>query len=70
LPIIAEGRRLLYALLLGMALNPIAVEGRARAGVDFAARRILRLGVALLGRASRSTRSVPSGGRTARSSSP
>jgi len=43
------GPTLLYALLLGMALNPIAVEGRARAGVDFAARRILRLGVALLG---------------------
>ncbi len=43
------GPTLLYALLLGMALNTIAVEGRAKPGVDFAARRILRLGVALLG---------------------
>ena len=40
---------MLYALLLGMALNGVAVEGRAKPGVDFAARRILRLGVALLG---------------------
>jgi uncharacterized integral membrane protein (TIGR00698 family) len=43
------GPTLLYALLLGMALNPIASEGRAKAGVDFSARRILRIGVALLG---------------------
>jgi uncharacterized integral membrane protein (TIGR00698 family) len=43
------GPTLLYALLLGMALNTVAVEGRAKAGVDFAARRVLRLGVALLG---------------------
>jgi uncharacterized integral membrane protein (TIGR00698 family) len=43
------GPTLLYALLLGMALNTVATEGRARPGVDFAARRILRLGVALLG---------------------
>jgi len=49
---IAENRggpTLLYALLLGMALNPVAAEGRARTGVDFAARRVLRIGVALLG---------------------
>ena len=49
---IAENRggpTLLYALLLGMALNSVAGEGNAKAGVDFAARRILRLGVALLG---------------------
>lgn len=49
---IAESRggpTLLYALLLGMALNTIATEGRAKPGVDFTARRILRLGVALLG---------------------
>jgi uncharacterized integral membrane protein (TIGR00698 family) len=49
---IAENRggpTLLYALLLGMALNTVASEGRAKAGADFAARRILRLGVALLG---------------------
>jgi uncharacterized integral membrane protein (TIGR00698 family) len=43
------GPTLLYALLLGMALNPVASEGVAKAGVDFAARRILRFGVALLG---------------------
>jgi uncharacterized integral membrane protein (TIGR00698 family) len=43
------GPTLLYALLLGMALNPIASEGRAKPGVDLAARRILRIGVALLG---------------------
>ena len=43
------GPTLLYALLLGMALNPVAVEGKAKAGIDFAARRILRFGVALLG---------------------
>ena len=43
------GPTLLYALLLGMALNPLAVEGKAKPGVDFAARRILRFGVALLG---------------------
>ena len=49
---IAESRggpTLLYALLLGMALNPIAMEGKARAGVDLAARSVLRAGVALLG---------------------
>jgi uncharacterized integral membrane protein (TIGR00698 family) len=43
------GPTLLYALLLGMALNTVAVEGRAKPGVDFVARRVLRLGVALLG---------------------
>jgi uncharacterized integral membrane protein (TIGR00698 family) len=43
------GPALLYALLLGMALNSVAGEGRAKPGVDVAARRILRLGVALLG---------------------
>ena len=43
------GPTLLYALLLGMALNTVAGEGRAKPGTDFAARTILRLGVALLG---------------------
>ena len=43
------GPTLLYALLLGMALNTVVVDGTAKPGVDFAARRILRLGVALLG---------------------
>jgi len=43
------GPTLLYALLIGMALNAVAAEGKAKPGVDFAARRILRFGVALLG---------------------
>jgi len=43
------GPTLLYALLLGMALHPVAMEGAAKPGVDFAAGRILRFGVALLG---------------------
>jgi uncharacterized integral membrane protein (TIGR00698 family) len=43
------GPTLLYALLLGMALNPVAMEGKAKTGVDFTARRVLRFGVALLG---------------------
>ena len=43
------GPTLLYALLLGMALNTVVAEGAAKPGVDFAARRILRVGVALLG---------------------
>jgi uncharacterized integral membrane protein (TIGR00698 family) len=43
------GPTLLYALLLGMALNPVAVEGMAKPGVNFVARRVLRVGVALLG---------------------
>ena len=43
------GPTLLYALLLGMALNPVAMEGAGKAGVDFVARRVLRFGVALLG---------------------
>ena len=49
---IAENRggpTLLYALLLGMALNSVAAEGAAKPGIDFASRRVLRLGVALLG---------------------
>jgi len=43
------GPTMLYALLLGMALHAVSMEGNARAGVDFSAKRILRLGVALLG---------------------
>lgn len=49
---IAENRggpTLLYALLIGMALNSAAAEGTARPGIDFTARRVLRIGVALLG---------------------
>jgi uncharacterized integral membrane protein (TIGR00698 family) len=43
------GPTLLYALLLGMALNGVSADSTAKAGIDFAARRILRFGVALLG---------------------
>ena len=41
--------RLLLALLLGMALNFLAEDGQCKAGIEFAARQILRFGVALLG---------------------
>jgi hypothetical protein len=40
---------MLFALLLGMALNFLAGDGRCKAGIEFTARTVLRLGVALLG---------------------
>lgn len=40
---------MLFALLLGMAVRFISEEGRGVAGVQFASRYILRVGVALLG---------------------
>lgn len=40
---------MLFALLLGMALNVLAVDGPCKAGIEFTARAVLRLGVALLG---------------------
>ena len=40
---------MLMAILIGMALHFLAEETRARAGIDTAARGILRIGVALLG---------------------
>ena len=40
---------MLFALLLGMALNFLSAEGRSAPGIDFTARQVLRLGVALLG---------------------
>ncbi len=43
------GPTLLYALLIGMALNSVAAESSAKPGVDLAARKVLRFGVALLG---------------------
>lgn len=43
------GPTLLYALLFGMAFHFLAEEGRCVAGIDVAARTILRFGVALLG---------------------
>jgi uncharacterized integral membrane protein (TIGR00698 family) len=43
------GPQLLYALLFGMALHGFGAEARAEAGIEFCARFVLRLGVALLG---------------------
>ncbi|MGE8064217.1 YeiH family protein [Pseudomonas sp. NPDC089569] len=40
---------MLFALLLGMALNFLAGEGACKAGIEFTARTVLRIGVALLG---------------------
>jgi uncharacterized integral membrane protein (TIGR00698 family) len=40
---------MLFALLVGMALNFLTDEPRCAPGIDFAARQVLRLGVALLG---------------------
>jgi uncharacterized integral membrane protein (TIGR00698 family) len=40
---------MLMALLLGMAFNFLAEEGRCVAGINFTARTVLRIGVALLG---------------------
>lgn len=43
------GPTILYALLLGMAFHFLSQEGRCVPGVEFAARTVLRVGVALLG---------------------
>jgi uncharacterized integral membrane protein (TIGR00698 family) len=40
---------MLFALLLGMAMNFLATEGKCKAGIEFTAREVLRIGVALLG---------------------
>src|SRR5258708_938264 len=40
---------MLFALLLGMALNFLAEEGKCRAGIQLASSLVLRTGVALLG---------------------
>ncbi len=40
---------MLFALLLGMALNFLTEAERGNAGIDFAAKAVLRIGVALLG---------------------
>lgn len=40
---------MLFALLLGMAVNFLSQEGRCVEGIGFTAREVLRLGVALLG---------------------
>src|SRR4030095_11834205 len=43
------GPVMLFALLLGMAMNFLSEVDRCKAGVTFASRTVLRLGVALLG---------------------
>ena len=40
---------MLFALLLGMAMNFLGSEGSCAAGIGFAGRQVLRIGVALLG---------------------
>ena len=40
---------MLFALLLGIAVNFLSQDPRCRPGIDFASRTVLRLGVALLG---------------------
>jgi len=40
---------MLFALLLGMAVNFLAVEGSCKPGIEFTSREVLRVGVALLG---------------------
>lgn len=40
---------MLFALLMGMAINFLSQEGRCKPGIEFTARQVLRWGVALLG---------------------
>lgn len=40
---------MLFALLLGMALNFLAADARAAPGIEFTAKKLLRVGIALLG---------------------
>ena len=40
---------MLFALLLGMAMNFLSGEGACRPGIEFTAKQVLRVGVALLG---------------------
>jgi uncharacterized integral membrane protein (TIGR00698 family) len=43
------GPRLLYALLMGLSLHFLTEQARIKPGIDFCARSLLRLGVALMG---------------------
>lgn len=43
------GPVILYALLMGMALNYLSAEGRCVAGIQLSAKTVLRFGIALLG---------------------
>lgn len=44
-----DGPQLLYALLIGLSLHFLYLNERVKAGIDFSAKTILRIGVALLG---------------------
>jgi len=43
------GPAILYAVLMGMALNYLSLEGRCVTGIVFSAKAVLRIGIALLG---------------------
>lgn len=43
------GPVILYALLMGMALNYLSTEGRCQKGIQFSAKSVLRFGIGLLG---------------------
>ncbi len=43
------GPTILYALLMGMSLNYLSLEGRCVAGIQFSAKTVLRFGIGLLG---------------------
>ena len=60
---------MLFALLLGMAMNFLSGEGPCAPGIEFAARQVLRFGVALLGLRITSARSPSSAGARWASSS-
>ena len=40
---------MLFALILGMAMNFLSAEGPCKPGIEFCSRSVLRWGVALLG---------------------
>src|SRR4051812_25543521 len=40
---------MLFALLLGMAMNFLSAEGACKPGIEFTAKQVLRIGIALLG---------------------
>ncbi len=43
------GPTILYALLMGMSLNYLSLEGKCVEGIQFAAKAVLRFGIAMLG---------------------
>ncbi|MBX3605679.1 MAG: putative sulfate exporter family transporter [Piscinibacter sp.] len=59
------GPQLLYALFFGIAFHYLSQEARTKAGVEFCARQVLRLGVGLLGARITAAQIVALGGFTA-----